>query len=94
MTSIASECHRSAGIIIFHRFDSCSGSRSYVDFSIVLLDSPMSPCYQVKNHCTAHSSHMNSVIFHYTLDDIWRAVFSHTILVYHGLRPFVGTPFL
>ncbi len=94
MTSIASECCRSAGIIIFHRFDSRRGSRSYDDFSIVLLDSSVHACYQVKNHFTAHPPRMNSVIFHYTLDDIWRAVFSHTILVYHGLRPFVGTPFL
>lgn len=94
MTSIASECCRSAGIIIFHRFDSRRGSRSYDDFSIVLLDSSLYACYQVKNHCTAHPPRMNSVIFHYTLDDIGRTVFSYTILVHHGLCPFVGTPFL
>lgn len=95
MTSIASECCRSAGIIIFHRFGSRRGPRSYDDFGIVLLDSSLYACYQVKDyHCSTYPPPMSNSIFRYALDDIRRTVFSYTILVYHGLCPFVGTPFL
>ena len=94
MTSIASQRYRSPRIIIFYRFGFSGCSRRHNTLCTIVFDSPVSPCDQVKSYRTAYAIHRSNSIFCHTVVSIGRTVFSYTILVHHGLCPFVGTPFL